>query len=173
MDAHAKFTRLDWFSHITLTIYSVALLGFSVFQSHLESTPLGPYLFEISIVLSASILCASLVVWGVGFGKKARDHRDCYLALQKLYDAEMKDDQKRAAYQDILDRYPNHTDMDNERFVFRKIWVERAPLETAKGPIEMGLVRAIKYLVRELFSWVIGLTLVALPAIVISVIYVL
>ncbi|WP_446720263.1 hypothetical protein [Leisingera sp. ANG-M1] len=62
MDAHAKFTRLDRLSHITLTIYSVALLGFSVFQSHLANTPLGPYTSEISIVLSASILCASLVV---------------------------------------------------------------------------------------------------------------
>lgn len=156
-----------------LTIYSVALLGFSVFQSHLVNTPLGPYTSEISIVLSASILCASLIVWGLGFGDKARDHRDCYLALQKLYDAEMEEANKRSAYQDILDRYPNHSDLDNERFIFRKTWVERASIETARGPVKMGLGRAAKYVVRELFAWGLGLVLVAAPAIVIAVIYVL
>ncbi|MEP5757866.1 MAG: SLATT domain-containing protein [Litoreibacter sp.] len=82
MDAHAKFVKFDRFSHILLTLYSVALLGFSVFEPHFSNTPLGPFSSEISIVLSLSVLCASLVVWGLGFGEKARDHRDCYLALQ-------------------------------------------------------------------------------------------
>lgn len=173
MDAHAKFTRLDRLSHIVLTIYSVALLGFSVFQHHLANTPLGPYTSEISIVLSASILCASLVVWGLGFGEKARDHRDCYLALQKLYDSDMESGEKKAAYQDILDRYPNHSDLDYERFIFRKAWIESALIETARGPIKMGLARAAKYLVRELLVWVVGAVLVGTPAIVIGVIYAL
>lgn len=173
MDSHAKFMRLDRLSHIVLTIYSVALLGFSVFQDHLANTPLGPYASEISIVLSASILCASLVVWGLRFGEKARDHRDCYLALQKLYNSDMDAGEKNSAYQSILDKYPNHSDLDYERFIFRKLWVELTQIETARGPIKMGFVRAVKYLVRELLSWVIGAALVIAPAIVIAVIYVL
>ncbi|WP_284162532.1 SLATT domain-containing protein [Frigidibacter sp. SD6-1] len=173
MDAHAKFTRLDQLSHIVLTIYSVALLGFSVFQHHLANTPLGPYTSEISIVLSASILCASLVVWGLGFGEKARDHRDCYLALQRLYESDLEAGEKKATYQGILDRYPNHSDFDYERFIFRKVWIESTSIDTARGPIKMGLARAAKYLVRELLFWVVGAALVFTPAIVIAVIYAL
>ncbi|MCG7630529.1 SLATT domain-containing protein [Epibacterium sp. MM17-32] len=171
MDAHAKFTRLDRLSHITLTFYSVALLGFSVFQSHLTNTPLGPYVSEISIVLSASILCASLVVWGLGFGALARDHRDCYLALQRLYDAEMNEQDKKSAYQDVLTKHPNHSDLDYERFIFRKLWIEHALLETPRGPVTMGCLRAAKYLVKEIIAWTFGLTLVSSPAIIIAAFY--
>lgn len=173
MDAHAKFTRLDRFTHILLTTYSVALLGFSVFQHHLENTRLGPYTSEISIVLSASILSASLVVWGLRFGDKARDHRDCYLALQNLYDSEKEANDKKIAYQAILDRYPNHNSLDYERFLFRKIWIENSPIETARGPVQMGLFRSAKYLARELLGWVVGAITFGIPAIVIAVIYVL
>lgn len=173
MDAHAKFTRLDRFTHISLTTYSVALLGFSVFQHHLENTRLGPYTSEVSIVLSASILYASLVVWGLRFGDKSRDHRDCYLALQKLYDSEMETSEKKIAYQDILDRYPNHSALDYERFIFRKVWIEKSPIETARGPVQMSFARAVKYIVLELLVWIIGAIIFLIPAIAIAVIYAL
>lgn len=173
MDAHAKFARLDRLSHITLTMYSVVLLGFSVFQGHLANTPLGPYTSEVSIVLSVSILCASLVVWGLRFGERARDHRDCYLALQKLYEADLDAGEKKAEYQRILERFPNHSNLDFERFIFRKVCIESASLATSRGPIQMGALRAAKYLAHELIVWTLGAVLIVAPAIVIAAIYVI
>lgn len=172
MDAHARYVGLDRLSHILLTVYSVALLGFSVFQPHLTNTPLGPFSSEISIVLSASILCASLVIWGLGFGQKAHEHRECYLALQRLYDAPMEEEEKRSAYRAILEKYPNHSDLENERFLFRKICIDGASISTASGPLKMGFARSLRYLSREIVSVTLKLILVFAPVIIVLAIYV-
>lgn len=171
MAAHEKFAFLDKFSHILLTVYSVALLGFSFFQKHFVNTTIGPYVSEISNVLSLSILCASLVIWGLGFGNKARDHRDCYLALQRLYDAKIDESEEKAKYQEILDTHPNHTGLDNERFLFRKTIIEGSEICNADGPISMGFLRAVRYIVVELFCFAIFAALVFAPAIIIALIY--
>lgn len=173
MAAHEKFVRLDRLSHVLLTVYSVALLGFSVFQPHLAGSPIGPYSSEISIVLSLSILCASLVIWGLGFGDKARDHRDCYLALQRLYDAKIEDEEKRAKYQEILDTHPNHSGLDYERFLFRKIIIDGGEITTASGSVSMGFLRSVFYIIIEIFLLFLLLILVFAPLIVIYMIYVL
>lgn len=171
MAAHEKFVRFDRISHVLLTVYSVVLLGFSVFQRHLAGSPIGPYSSEISIVLSLSILCASLVIWGLGFGDKARDHRDCYLALQRLYDAQIAENEKKLKYQEILDAHPNHSGLDNERFLFRKLIIEGAEISNASGRVSMGRLRAIRYLVTEFISFLLLATLVLAPLIVIYMIY--
>lgn len=173
MAAHEKFVFLDKLSHVLLTVYSVALLGFSVFQSHLANSFIGPYSSEISIVLSASILCASLVVWGLDFGQKARDHRDCYLQLQNLYDLNLDCDVKKRKYQEVLERHPNHSDLDYERFLFRKLVIEGVHIRNSSGLISMGFFRCVRYIILELIALILTLALVCLPLIVIYVIYVL
>lgn len=172
MDAHAKFVKLDRFSHILLTLYSVSLLGFSIFEPHFSNTPLGPFSAEISIVLSLSILCASLIVWGLGFGNKARDHRDCYLALQRLYGEPSDDSEKKVKYQEILERYPNHSALDYERYLFKKLILEKGNLTTSGGPLKMTFLWACKYIAHELFSKILALLIIASPAIIIGLIYV-
>lgn len=171
MDAHAKYVLLDRLSHIILTIYSVALLGFSVFSEHFNETVIGPYQSDISVVLSLSVLCASLVIWGLGFGEKARDHRDCYLAIQRLCEEPIENDAKIAKYLDILDRFPNHTSLDNERFLFRKLIIERDKLYGPKGPKTMPCLRVIKFLVWQLVELIALALVVFSPAIVIALIY--
>ncbi len=171
MDAHAKYLRIDRLSHILLTLYSVALLGFSVFSKHWENTSIGPYISDISVILSLSVLCASLVVWGLGFSEKARDHRDCYLALQKLYDEQSDDAEKKDRYQDILEKYPNHSGLDYERFLFRKLHIEKGELVGSSGPKTMPLGRSVIYLAMELVSFLVLAAVALSPAIVIAVIY--
>ena len=191
MDVHAKFVRMDKLSHILLTVYSVALVGFSLFSKHLENTSLGPYLSDISVILSVSVLCASLIVWGLGFNDKARDHRDCYLALQKLYDdkggkkiietgegddqhpgAKFHDEAIQQRYHALLDKYPNHTGLDYNRFLFRVLHIEKNKIIGKNGPVKMPWSRAIKYLIVE-FMWFLLIALVILsPALMIAAIYV-
>ncbi len=173
MGVHGKFIRWDRISHILLTAYSVALLGFSIFEPHLQSTKFGPYSFEISILLSLSILCTSLVVWGLGLNNKARDHRDCYLALQKLYTETISNDEKISKYQEILERHPNHSELDYERFLFRKIWIEGVTVSTTGGPSKMSKRRALIYLIKELL-WVSMIsTIILFPAIIVYILYAL
>lgn len=171
MAAHEKFVRLDRLSHVLLTVYSVALLGFSVFQPHLANSRIGPYSSEIAIVLSLSILCASLVIWGLDFGNKARDHRDCYLALQRLYDSNVEDYEKKAKYQEILEAHPNHSDLDYERFLFRKILINGGEIRNSKGLVAIGFWRGLRYILTELLCLFALLLLVLSPIIVIYVIY--
>lgn len=124
MESHARFKSYDLLSHIVLTFYSVILLAFSVFSEHVAETSLGPYTSEVSIVFSLSVLCASLVIWGLKFGKTADEHRECYLALQRLYDDQtLRCD--RANYHAILDRYPNQSDFDYETMLYRNVWYRR------------------------------------------------
>lgn len=172
MAAHEKFVRLDKLSHVFLTVYSVALLGFSVFQPHLASSRIGPYSSEIVIVLSLSILCASLVIWGLNFGGKARDHRDCYLALQRLHESIADVSEIKAEYQAILDAHPNHSHLDYERFLFRKIIINGSEVRNSAGPISIGFWRGFCYILTEIFCFLALSVLVLSPIIIIYVIYV-
>lgn len=171
MGAHARFVRLDRLSHVTLTVYSVALLGFSVFEPHLAQTKLGPLSTEIATVLSLSILCASLVVWGLNFGATARDHRDCYLALQKLYEGPQSENEKQAAYNELLEKFPNHANLDYERFLFRKLIIEGEKISTKTGGKKMPLQFICVYGLHEFIVLAIKVLVVFTPAIIIFLIH--
>lgn len=170
MQSHARYKRYDLLSHIVLTAYSVLLLGFSVFSHHLNGSQIGPYVSEISIVLSLSVLCASLVIWGLKFGKTADEHRECYLALQRLYE---DDDARKdtSTYHQILDRYPNQSDFDYEAMLYRNVWCQGKELLDRSGVVSFGWWRATKFqIVRSLR--IIGATFVlTLPLIFLAVLY--
>ncbi|SDG83108.1 SLATT domain-containing protein [Sulfitobacter delicatus] len=171
MQSHAKYTRYDLISHIVLTAYSVLLLGFSVFSRHLSETKLGPYTSEVSIVLSLSVLCASLVIWGLKFGKTADQHRECYLALQRLYDDE--DARKNVAtYHQILDRYPNQSDFDYEAMLYKNVWSQNKELRDRSGVLKYSWWRARKFEFRQLSRIFGTLFVLTCPVIFLAVLYV-
>lgn len=171
MQSHARYSRYDLLSHVVLTSYSVMLLGLSVFSSHLRDTKLGPYTSEVSIVLSLSMLCASLVIWGLKFGKAADQHRECYLALQRLYD----DEQARkdvATYHQILDRYPNHSDFDYEMMLYNNVWRQNKKLRDRSGILKYNWWRAAKFQFSRLIRFFAELFVLTCPLIFIVILYV-
>lgn len=173
MESHARFKRYDLFSHLVLTIYSVTLLGFSVFGAKLESTLLGPYLSEISIVFSICVLSASLVIWGLRFGQTANEHKECYLALQKLYALKNADSEKQGTYQDILSKFPNHSEFDYNNMLFKKILMGNEKIRGTYGLVEFGALKTIRHIFWigvRLFTFVF---LMFAPLIFLAVLYVI
>lgn len=171
MQSHARYTRYDLLSHIVLTAYSVLLLGFSVFSNHLSGSEIGPYISEISIVLSLSVLCASLVIWGLKFGKTADEHRECYLALQRLYE---DDDARKDAstYHQILDRYPNQSDFDYEAMLHRNVWCQGKVLLNRSGIVSFGLWRATKFQIVRMLRIILAAFVLTLPLTFLAILYV-
>lgn len=170
MQSHARFSRYDLLSHIVLTAYSVILLAFSVFADHLTNTNVGPYTSEISIVLSLSVLCASLVIWGLKFGKKADEHRECYLSLQRLYDDPQNRD-NQASYFEILDRYPNHSEFDYEGMLYRLIWCQGKVLRDREGIVRFCWMRFASFWFLRIVRFLIGTLVVSLPLLFLAFLY--
>lgn len=170
MQSHTRYARYDLISHIALTFYSVLLLGFSVFSNHLNETNIGPYTSEVSIVLSLSVLCASLVIWGLKFGKTADQHRECFLALQRLYD-----DQERrkniSEYHQILDRYPNQSDFDYEAMLFRNVWCQGKVFKDRSGVLSFNGVRALRFQFLRLIRMIFASMILTFPLILLAVLY--
>ena len=160
--SHDRFAFYDLLSYIVLTAYSVILLTFSVFEDHLSNTSVGIYTSEISIVLSVSILSASLVIWGLKLGKTADEHRRCYLELQRLYD-DQKNYKIWLDYNEILDRYPNHSDYDYEKMLFVNIYLHQKPLKNQEGLIPFRWRQAMLFLIKLIIRFVFILIAVLLP----------
>ncbi|MCB4458539.1 SLATT domain-containing protein [Leisingera sp. McT4-56] len=172
MVSHARYEFYDLLSHFVLTAYSVMLLGFSVFNPHMASTNIGPYTSEVAIVLSLCVLAASLVVWGLGFGKIAAKHRSCYLELHKLYDAQIENSEKLRHYHEILERFPNHSGFDQERMLFRKIVLTGGEVRNTEGRVSFGKLRTLKYCWSVALRWIAFLLLLLAPIIFMGILYV-
>ena len=171
MQAHARYERYDLISHVTLTTYSVLLLAFSVFSDHLTPTKFGPFITEISIVLSLTVLCASLVIWGLKFGKTADQHKECYLALQRLYEG-VDQNQDAARYSEILDKYPNHSEFDYESMLCRSVFVQGKKIQDRQGEVQVGFWRWLRFLAISLIRLLVGAVLLTLPLILLGILYV-
>jgi len=169
MQSHARFVHYDLLSHIILTAYSVLLLGFSVFVEHLSGTKFGPYLSEISIVLSLSVLCASLVIWGLKLSKTADQHRECYLSLQKLYD---NDRDNIDLYHQILDRHPNQSSFDYESMLYHNVWRQKKSVRDREGVISFGGKRLTMFWISRLSRMLCGFVIVFFPIIFLVGLYV-
>ena len=171
MQAHARYERYDLISHVALTAYSVLLLAFSVFSDHLTLTKLGPFISEISIVLSLTVLCASLVTWGLKFGKTADQHKECYLALQRLYES-FDENKDKGRYSEILDKYPNHTEFDYESMLCRSVFVQGKKIRDRQGEVRVGFLRWLRFVVIGLIRLFVGTVLLTLPLILLGILYV-
>lgn len=171
MNSHSRLVFWDKASHLMLTTYSVALLGVSIFDSHIQATKFGTYSSEISILLSVSILCASLIIWSFSLGHVARDHRDCYLALQSLYSSEMSASEKNSKYQSILEKFPNHSKWDYEYFLFDKIWIQGGSVTTSNGKVRMGKIGVAKFLSISIAKILTICMIAFFPAILIFILY--
>ena len=171
MQSHARFELYNLVSYIVLTAYSVLLLAFSIFENHLTSTPIGPYTSEISIALSVSVLCASLIIWGLKFDKTANKHRQCYIALQKLYH-DTQDRNNKQAYYEILNEYPNHSIFDYEKMLYTNIWCQAKELKNKQATIKFGWKQFWLFWSNRLLRLVIGTLVVLLPLLIMATFYV-
>lgn len=169
--SHGRFAFYDLLSYIVLTAYSIILLTFSVFEDHLSNTSAGIYTSEISIVLSVSILSASLVIWGLKLGKTADEHRRCYLELQRLYD-DQQNYKTWSDYNEILDRYPNHSNYDYEKMLFINICLHRKPLKNQEGLIQFRWWQVMLFLIKSTIRFIFILIAILLPSLIFWFIYV-
>lgn len=171
MQSHARFAFYDLLSYITLTAYSVTLLTFSVFESHLANTIIGSYTSEISIVLSVSILSASLIIWGLKFGKTADKHRQCYLALQRLYnDKKARNDEK--LYYEILDKYPNHSNFDYDKMLYTTAYCQKKSVQDREGVVKLDWKGCVKFWLIRAIRFAVGLFVIFLPVLIFGFFYV-
>lgn len=170
MQSHARFSLYDLLSYIALTSYSVLLLAFSIFESHLSNTQIGPYTSEISIALSVSVLCASLVIWGLKFDKTANKHRQCYIELQKLYQDEQACN-KNLEYYKILDEYPNHSTFDYDKMLYTSIWCQGKVLINQQAVIKFGWKQFWLFWGNRILRLAIGTLIVLIPLLIMAVFY--
>jgi hypothetical protein len=67
-------------------------------------------------VLSVLVFTLSLLLSGFQLSETASKYRSCYLELQRLIDNPPEDLADR--YHDILEKYPNHSDIDDKRVLY-------------------------------------------------------
>tara|TARA_R110002096_G_scaffold2150_9_gene11407 strand:- start:873 stop:1622 length:750 start_codon:yes stop_codon:yes gene_type:complete len=171
METHARYKRLDLLSHLVLTTYSVILLGFAVFSPRMVDTFIGNYQSELSIFFSLSVLCASLVIWGLKFGQLANEHQECYHKLHNLYNSDILANEKTEQYHQILERYPNHSVRDAERMLYNKIIINKENLSRSDGTITFGYLRIAQYHLNSAINLLLMLLVMFAPLIPLGILY--
>lgn len=122
MMAEKRLLKYNNWSLFLLAYYSAFTVIISVFSEYFET--FYSQFDGATIAASVAVLVASLVVSGFRFERTASLYRDCYLSLQRLYEADDDADSKDKKYADILAVCPNHSSSDNYDFLVSHILLE-------------------------------------------------
>lgn len=151
MEAEKRYAMYDNVAHIILCVFSVSLIGLTVFSSRIsENVPLDAY----AIWFSVWVITFSVVVFGFAFGKTSILHRECYIRLQKLYDSRADAKEIEHAYHDIISSYPNHSDTDFDRLILNRTLFHSAELTDPRGnSLTWNWFMLLKFLASQAFFW--------------------
>lgn len=114
MYAEKRLRLYDWAAHLLLSWLSLSVIAWSVVRSSIAS---GALIDLYAAILSVFVFAFSVIVFGFKFGETAAQHRECYLRLQKLLDAETSSEKFTQQYHEILAGYGNHGSWDYESVV--------------------------------------------------------
>lgn len=114
-----------WYAFCLIAI-SVANLGGGLRHGMIEFS---------STLLSIAVFGVSLFLLGGRISQRAEDHRRCYLGLKSIYHSSASDDEKMAAYDSELEKYPNHKPIDFDLMIAaassrnQKLWNDEGEVE--------------------------------------------
>ena len=151
MQAEKRYAMYDNVAHLILCVFSVTLLGLTVFSKEFsETVPVDAY----AIWFSVWVIVFSVVVFGFSFGRTSILHRECYLRLQNLYDSRADVNEIERTYHDIISSYPNHSDADFDRLILNRTLFHSAELTDPRGnPLTWNWFILSKFLASQLLFW--------------------
>lgn len=151
MQAEKRYAMYDNMAHIILCVFSIALIGLTVFSKRLPQTvPIDAY----AVWFSVWVIVFSVVVFGFAFGKTSVLHRECYLRLQKLYDSRADAKDIENSYHEIMSSYPNHSDTDYNRLILSRTLFHSGVLFDPSGQsLKWNWFMIGKFLVSQVVFW--------------------
>ncbi|GEM_PF-1158125 len=168
MISEKKAIHKQNFSYLIVTYYSLFSILIAIFSDYYKEyyAQLDRFALSASVV----ILVASLVSSGFRFESAAREYRECYLQLQRLYsDTTLSEDQKNNQYRASLDRYPNHSIYDYHDFIVNHTYWENKPLFSGDSEIKLTNPIFFSYILRKFFYFAVAATLIAAPGIFLAI----
>ncbi len=161
MIAERKALRNQNISYLAVTYYSVFSVIISIFESFysIQYTELG----KLNLASSVVVLVASLVAGGFRLEARASSFRECYLKLQKLYDEDLPDNEKKLRYRDILFDFPNHSNHDYTDLLVNHMVLEGKKLTNNGIVLEWTLFQFLSFFGRGVLYWLVVLALFLVP----------
>lgn len=161
MIAERKALRNQNMSYLAVTYYSVFSVIISIFESFysIQYTELG----KLNLASSVVVLVASLVAGGFRLEARASSFRECYLKLQKLYDEDLPDHEKKLRYRDVLFDFPNHSNHDYTDLLVNHMVLEGKKLVNNGTPLEWTWFQFLSFFGRRVVYWLVVLVLFLVP----------
>lgn len=161
MIAERKALRNQNISYLAVTYYSVFSVIISIFESFysIQYTELG----KLNLASSVVVLVASLVAGGFRLEARASSFRECYLKLQKLYDEDLPDNEKKLRYRDILFDFPNHSNHDYTDLLVNHMVLEGKKLTNNGTVLEWTLFQFLSFFGRRVLYCFVVLALFLVP----------
>lgn len=161
MIAERKALRNQNISYLAVTYYSVFSVIISIFESFysIQYTELG----KLNLASAVVVLVASLVAGGFRLEARASSFRECYLKLQKLYDEDLPDNEKKLRYRDILFDFPNHSNHDYTDLLVNHMVLEGKKLTNNGTVLEWTLFQFLSFFGRRVLYWFVVLALFLVP----------
>jgi len=104
-----------------------------------------PYANIVLTALSVGIFAVSLYIAGERYSERAEQFRNCYLALQRIYNSDAPVQEKMREYASTLEQYENQSDDDYDEMIFDAV-LRGQRLENSSGEIVLTRSMAIKVL---------------------------
>ncbi|NEJ82435.1 SLATT domain-containing protein [Rhizobium leguminosarum] len=161
MIAERKALRNQNISYLAVTYYSVFSVILSIFESF-YSVPY-PELGKLNLASSVVVLVASLAAGGFRMEARAASFRECYLKLQKLYDEDLPDQDKKLRYRDILLDFPNHSNHDYTDLLVNHMVLEGKELTNHGKPLKWTWFQFVSFFGRRILYWSIIAALFLVP----------
>lgn len=153
MYSERRYRLYDVTSHIFLSYMSLLIIIAAVFSDELSKSV--SHFGAITIILSLFLFATTLIVSGFKFSETANKHRDCYLKLQNLEQTFDQHADAAAAYDQILNLYPNHAQRDYEALVLDRTLFGRGSLMSGQTKITWDYWILFKKISRFISFWVL------------------
>lgn len=161
MITERKALRNQYVSYLAVTYYSVFSVILSIFDSYFS----GPYpeLGKLNLASSVVVLVASLVAGGFRLEARAASFRECYLKLQRLYDEDLPDQEKKLRYREVLLDFPNHSNHDYTDLLVNHILLEGKQLTNHGRALDYTWFMLLSFFVRRILYWLMISALFLIP----------
>ncbi|WP_416409024.1 SLATT domain-containing protein [Agrobacterium rosae] len=161
MIAERKALQNQNISYLAVTYYSVFSVIISIFESFysIQYTELG----KLNLASSVVVLVASLVAGGFRLEARASSFRECYLKLQKLYDEDLPDKEKKLRYRDVLFDFPNHSNHDYTDLLVNHMVLEGKKLVNNGTPLQWTWFQFLSFFGRRVVYWLVVSALFLVP----------
>ncbi len=101
---------------------------------------------------SIAIFASSIFLATGVLGKRAAEHRACYLELQGIWNSNVQETEKLRRYGEALPRYPNHSSQDDADVIF-STWRRGGKLFDSEGRVTFSFLTIETVIVRKLAFW--------------------